>query len=143
LLLYFRLTLLDKAILRFVFVYTIKNISIKTKLTPLMSFIEKLRQIERVDQLIRLKGTGTPANLASRLGISENSVYNLLNILRSLGADIYYCEQRQSYCYGDYRLSLAIKPIENPDNIQAGKTFFDFFHTPQNFCGDTLHLCIM
>lgn len=106
-----------------------------------MKFIEKLRQVERVDQLIRLKGTGTPKELAYRLEVSEGSIYNLIDIIRSLGGDVYFCEQQKSYCYGERRLQFVFKTINNIDNIVAGKTFLENFSSLQNFCSSPLYLC--
>lgn len=64
-----------------------------------MTFIEKGNCMKRVDQLIRLKATGTPAELASRLGMSKRSVKNIIGDMRKMGASIYYCFRQRSYCY--------------------------------------------
>ena len=64
-----------------------------------MKLIEKLECIERVDGLIRRKSTGRPRELANRLSISESGLYELLNTMKSMGAPIYYCTRRGSYCY--------------------------------------------
>lgn len=65
-------------------------------------FLETLHQLERLDQLIRLKTTGTPGALANRLGISERTVYHLLEGLKSLGAEIRFCRSSGSYCYENH-----------------------------------------
>lgn len=64
-----------------------------------MTFIEKVALIDRLDQLIRLKATGKPIQLAEKLCISKRSVHNLIEDMRTLGAEIYYCPERKSYCY--------------------------------------------
>ncbi len=64
-----------------------------------MNFIEKSKMLERVDQLIRMKATGTAGELAKKLNQSRSSVYNTLDLLRDMGADIKYCESRKSYYY--------------------------------------------
>lgn len=66
-----------------------------------MSFIEKLRQIERVDCLIRRKSTGSPKDLSIKMGISERQIYNIINDMKDLGAPIFFCKFSQSYCYED------------------------------------------
>lgn len=66
-----------------------------------MNLFERIRQIERVDHLIRRKSTGSPKEFASRLDLSERSVYNLLDQMKALGAPIYYCSSQRSYCYRD------------------------------------------
>ncbi len=64
-----------------------------------MKLFETLQMIERVDQLIRLKATGTPTQLAQRLQLSERSIYNVIEIMKEMGAPIYYNRSRRSYCY--------------------------------------------
>lgn len=62
-------------------------------------FIEKIRRLERLDSMIRRNGTGRPTDLARRLDISESCLYKYLNYLKELGAEIDYCNYRQSYKY--------------------------------------------
>ena len=64
-----------------------------------MKFFKKVNQLQRVDQLIRLKATGTPEQLANRLEISKRTVFELIAFMKSLNAPIYYCYSRRSYCY--------------------------------------------
>ncbi len=66
-----------------------------------MKFLDQLQVLDRLDQLIRLKATGNSQALADRLGISFRSVYNLIAILKDLGAQIFYCRDRQSYYYAN------------------------------------------
>lgn len=88
-----------------------------------MKFLEQLKQLERLDQLIRMKATGTPKELAQRFSISERTVYNLLEILKSFGATIEYCRRRQSYYYANeikfwFGASLS---NENTGKLKGGK----------------------
>lgn len=62
---------------------------------------EIFRRIKRIDHLIRIKGTGNPPQLASKLGISERSIYEYLNLMKDLGAPIKYCHVRESYYYDE------------------------------------------
>jgi hypothetical protein len=65
-----------------------------------MTFIDQIRRIERLDQLIRIKATGRPSELALKLGISESCLYETLNIMKvELGAVIRYSRSIQSYYY--------------------------------------------
>ncbi len=52
---------------------------------------------ERISRLAELKCTGTPAELAARLNISERSVKRLVSELRKSGRYIKYCQIRNSY----------------------------------------------
>lgn len=64
-----------------------------------MSIEKYLHRIERIDQFIRLKATGTPKDLASKLNISESVLYETLATMKKHGAPIYYDRCLGSYCY--------------------------------------------
>lgn len=63
------------------------------------SFAEKFRKLERLDALIRRRGTGSPTELAKRLKVSVRTLYNYVNDLRCLGAEIEFCLHRCTYYY--------------------------------------------
>ena len=56
-------------------------------------------RLEYLDNLIRLGATGTPCDLAAKLSVSKRTVFEYIDILKDLGADIKYCRVRQSYYY--------------------------------------------
>ena len=60
-----------------------------------------LDRIALIDRLIQIKGTGTPRQLAERLGISERTLYETLSLMKERGAPIQYCRVRRSYFYGE------------------------------------------
>ena len=64
-----------------------------------MTLLEKVEQIQRVDALIRRRGTGSPAELAHKLNVSERYVFKLIKMMKELGAPVYFCKNRNSYCY--------------------------------------------
>jgi hypothetical protein len=65
-----------------------------------MSFVDLIRRIERIDQLIRLRATGRPSELAKKLGVSESQLYEVLNIMKDeFGVSIMYSRTLQSYYY--------------------------------------------
>lgn len=66
---------------------------------PKMNFINQLHQIERIHKLIQLKATGTPDNLATRLGVCKRQLYRYLSMMKELGAPIRYNSRRQCYEY--------------------------------------------
>lgn len=61
--------------------------------------IDYFRRIEQIDQLIRQKATGRPAQLAEKVGVKERTIYEYLEMMRELGAEISYCRNSQSYYY--------------------------------------------
>jgi predicted DNA-binding transcriptional regulator YafY len=56
-------------------------------------------RLARIDHLIRIKGTGTPVQLASKIGVSERSVYDYLNLMKEFGAPIKFDTYRETYYY--------------------------------------------
>ena len=77
---------------------------------------ESFKRIERIDQLIRIKGTGSATELAEKLGISRRSVYNLLNEMKEKGAPIKFDQYRGSYYYdeeGYFKISIYFKRKES------------------------------
>ncbi len=72
-----------------------------------MEFLQKIQVIERVDNLIKLKSTGTADDLSRRLCISRRSVYNILELMRKMDAPIEYCHTRRTYYYS-HQCNLVI-----------------------------------
>ena len=74
-----------------------------------------LHRLIRLDYLIHLKSTGTPANCANKIGISERSLYDYLKILKEMGAPIKFSRNRGTYYYneeGRFRISFLSNQIE-------------------------------
>lgn len=61
--------------------------------------LEQIRRFGQLDHLIRIKGTGNPEQLASRLGVSKRMVFKYISTMKRLGAPIKYCIFRCSYYY--------------------------------------------
>ena len=77
---------------------------------------EIFQRLVRIDQLIRIKATGTPVELADKLGISERSVYEYLNLMKDLGAPIKFSSYRQTYYYdeeGSFNISFLPKDFNS------------------------------
>jgi predicted DNA-binding transcriptional regulator YafY len=82
---------------------------------------EIFQRLERINYLIRIKGTGTPSELAQRMGLSERSIYQYLNLMKELGAPIKFSMYRQSYYYeeeGSFLICFFPKNKETPENEQ-------------------------
>ena len=60
---------------------------------------EIFQRLSRIDHLIRIKGTGTPSELAGKIGISERSTYEYIRLMKEFGAPVLYSRQRKSYYY--------------------------------------------
>ena len=60
-----------------------------------------INRLRSIDCLIQMQNTGNARELAERLEITERSVYNYLNLMKSMGAPIVFSSYRQSYVYED------------------------------------------
>jgi len=56
-------------------------------------------RLERLDYLIRTKTTGTPDELAKKLGISRSQLYAYLSLLKDRGAPISFSRYRKCFYY--------------------------------------------
>jgi predicted transcriptional regulator len=86
--------------------------------------MEIFRVIERIKilhNLIQTETTGTPSELANRLGISRSSLYNMIDELKSYNAPIKYSRAKETFLY-THAFSLNIyysfKIIENEDELK-------------------------
>lgn len=89
-----------------------------------MSSLKYFERLERMDQLIRLKATGTAEEFAKKLSISRSVLMDHLRELRKLGATIEYSSYRRSYYYTkDSRLFIGFLD-GNGNKIKGGGDFF-------------------
>ena len=103
-------------------------------------------RISRIDRLIRLKATGSPANLAQRLEISESGLYRYIGYMRIMGAPIIFCKYRNSYVYennGKFQMGFVATPINDIEQsrIFGGLIFpkkINYFSCSQNMRVDEL-----
>lgn len=59
-----------------------------------------IRIIIKLHELIKAERTGNPKELSQKLGLSERSVFNYINYMKTeLNAPIFFNTQRKNYCY--------------------------------------------
>jgi transcriptional antiterminator len=59
-----------------------------------------IRIIKRLHEFVITEQTGTPKELASKLGVSERSVYNYISYMKNeMNAPINYDNQKGNYFY--------------------------------------------
>jgi len=80
--------------------------------------------LERIDQLIRLKATGNPRQLANRLEVSEATVFRIIETMKELDAPVFYDMARQSYSYSEpaeFRFGFYLENLdENSQKSLSG-----------------------
>ena len=91
-----------------------------------MAFNDTFERLERLAHLIQRKATGSPEELARRLGVSVRTTANLIEQLRMWGAEIAFCRERGSYYFVkpvNLRFSV-IEPLEREGDVKGGRNFF-------------------
>lgn len=66
-------------------------------------------RLVRIDYLIHLKATGSPADLGNKIGLSERSIYEYIRLLKTFGAPITFSRTRNSYIYlteGNFKIGF-------------------------------------
>jgi len=77
-----------------------------------MTTLQILNLLERMDQLIRLRATGTPTQFAQKIELSKSMLYMYLELLKDLGAPIQYSKSEKTYFYA-YKVTLYLKYKKN------------------------------
>lgn len=89
-----------------------------------MNLLDQIMLIERLDGLIRRTQTGSPKQLAEKLGVSERTVYRILRDLRDMDLPIEYNDLKNSYIYtGDVDIQIVISG-NGLKKSKGGKIFF-------------------
>jgi len=103
-----------------------------------MKFLEKLQVIERVDQLIRMKATGSPDALAEKLNVSRRCVYDIIDVMKRMDAPILYDSTRKSFYYS-HNCDLMIGFVDS-NKVRGGNNIFkenipsaDFLHNYDSY----------
>lgn len=75
-----------------------------------MNFIEDLKRLRKIHELISGRNTGSPDNLAESICVSRSELYYILRELKKMGAQICYDRRKRSFCYSNnFKLDMEIK----------------------------------
>ena len=75
-----------------------------------MNFIDDLKRLRKVHELIIGQNTGSPDNLAESICVSRSELYYILRELKKMGAQICYDRRKRSFCYSNnFKLNMEIK----------------------------------
>jgi len=73
-----------------------------------MSFYQKWKTIECIHYKIKTRSTGTPEEFSRRLNISRSTLYEYIEDLEELGAEIRYSRCLQTFYYvNDFDISVG------------------------------------
>jgi biotin operon repressor len=108
-----------------------------------MNIFDDLFSLQRIDYLIRTRATGTPKDLADRLGISECSIYRLIDRLKDHGFPIVYDRRAGTYYYTESVKWNAEFVVGHKTllSIKGGRSNFQFFPKLSFFDRTGLDIC--
>lgn len=106
-------------------------------------FIREIERVQILDKLVAGRRTGSPDELAARLGVSRSQLYLIIGYMRDMGLRISFSRRSNSFYYEkDSRLfiefSLKVVSPEEAGNISGGRSsgyypFGPFFWTPPDY----------
>lgn len=93
-----------------------------------MEFIKQIERLQLINKLIREERTGSPEELALRLGISRRQLYVYVEYLKDMGLDIQFSRRLNSFvfaCQKQVRIDWKFEILENTQitNVNGGKNF--------------------
>lgn len=75
-----------------------------------MNFIDDLKRLQRIHELICAEATGSPDDLAASVCVSRSELYYILRQLKILGARISYNRRMRSFCYSNnFKLNIELR----------------------------------
>ena len=104
-----------------------------------MNLSQTIERLQVLHSLISQRKTGTPEQLAKRLGVSRSCLYNLIEELRVFQIPILYSRKIESFYYEKevkFDLNLEIRIMNNEDLININGGSLTFF-VPSNFLDGT------
>ncbi len=66
-----------------------------------MEFVRQIERLQLLNKLVREQRTGSPEELAERLGLSRRQLYSYLEFLKDFGVDIAYSRKTNSFIFSD------------------------------------------
>ncbi len=100
-----------------------------------MKVFEYLDRISRIHRMLKNHSTGTPTELAFRLGVSRTSLYEMLDEMRSRGAPIIYSKASRTFYYSepfDISVTCTFRSLSETEKseVTGGSLFYppSFFY---------------
>lgn len=92
-----------------------------------MQWLESIKRMQNLHELIKKESTGTPCELAYHFCLSRRQLYNIIEDLKIMGADIKYNRDRSTFYYTngfDLRLDFHVSFVNgnNERNIYGGNS---------------------
>jgi predicted DNA-binding transcriptional regulator YafY len=96
-----------------------------------MKLLEQIERINRLNEMIKYRRTGTPQQLAKRLNLSTSMIYKLMDELRLREVPVEYSRQMGTYYYSrgfQMKISIDFKFLAEDESkdFAGGSYLFGF-----------------
>jgi transcriptional antiterminator len=93
-----------------------------------MNFIRQIERMQLLNKLIKEQRTGSPEDLAERLGVSRRQLYAYLEYMKDFGLEICFSRKLNSFVYCDeleMKIDLRIQVLKPSEirQLQGGWAF--------------------
>lgn len=97
-----------------------------------MKAFEQMERLKRMNQLIKRERTGAPEEFARSLRISRRQLFNYLDEIKSLGAEVGYSKIKRSYYFSnghELELDYSVKVLSKEDvrKVEGGFRKLNFY----------------
>src|SRR6478735_1161242 len=95
---------------------------------------EIIERIQHIDSLIQENKTGTPADLAQTIGVSERTIHRTLKRMKTLGAPIGYSSLKRTYFYKEkgcfaFEISFSLKTKSSTSPFKSIKEYMNIINS--------------
>ena len=74
-----------------------------------MTLTDTIYRLQRIDDLINRRATGSPVEFAKKLNLSTRRLFEIMDCLREYGLNISYSKEKRSYFYTDTKRLFTLK----------------------------------
>jgi len=95
-----------------------------------MNFSHTIERLQLLHSLISQKRTGSPEELAQRLGVSRSCLYNMIEKLKSFQLPVIYSRKMGSFYYKqdvEFELNMKINIIEEEESMKINGGNLTYF----------------
>lgn len=97
-----------------------------------MEFVRQIERLQLLNKLVREQRTGSPEELAERLGLSRRQLYSYLEFLKDFGANIVYSRKANSFIFSENTeleivFRFQVLGEETSREIRGGEVFENLF----------------
>jgi transcriptional antiterminator len=86
-----------------------------------MNFFRQIERLQLLNKLIKEQRTGSPEELAERLGVSRRQLYAYLEYMKDFGLEICFARKLNSFIYCDeleMKIDLRIQVLKPSESRQ-------------------------